>query len=134
MKVFKNKNIKYAVLIIIAAVIVIIGVFNSSFSNKKEVGAYIDGVYSDNLPAKDSGYIVEKVVCDNDKNPTWNNDNWMIEHSEHWQKESCSVYFKKLESFTLANRTFYLDEMQKCPSINSDDTVTVQGAEETDGY
>ena len=58
----------------------------------------------------------------------------MIEHSEHWQKESCSVYFKKLESFTLADRTFYLNEMQKCPSINSDGTVTVEGAEETDGY
>ena len=135
MKLLKNKNIKYVAFIIIAVIVIVSTVFFNLFTKKENaVETYIDGVHSDNLPAKDSGYIVEKVVCDNDKNPTWNNDNWMIEHSEHWQKESCSVYFKKLESFTLADRTFYLNEMQKCPSINSDGTVTVEGAEETDGY
>lgn len=135
MKLLKNKNIKYVAFIIIAVIVIVSTAFFNLFTKKENaVETYIDGVHSDNLPAKDSGYIVEKVVCDNDKNPTWNNDNWMIEHSEHWQKESCSVYFKKLESFTLADRTFYLDEMQKCPSINSDGTVTVEGAEETDGY
>lgn len=135
MKLLKNKNIKYVAFIIIAVIVIVSTAFFNLFTKKENaVETYIDGVHSDNLPAKDSGYIVEKVVCDNDKNPTWNNDNWMIEHSEHWQKESCSVYFKKLESFTLADRTFYLNEMQKCPSINSDGTVTVEGAEETDGY
>ena len=32
------------------------------------IGAYIDGEYSTTIPGKNDGYVVDKIVCDNDTN------------------------------------------------------------------
>ena len=42
------------------------------------IGAYIDGEYSTTIPGKNDGYVVEKIVCDNDATGSWNNDSWGI--------------------------------------------------------
>ena len=34
-------------------------------SAKNIIGIYVNGEYSDNVPAKDSGYYVDKIECDN---------------------------------------------------------------------
>ena len=86
------------------------------------------------MPTKGSGYAVEKIVCDNNKNASWDYDKWGIKLSNWRTRSRCNIYFKSLESFTLANKTFYSDEMQRCPTMNSDGTVTVTGAEDIYGY
>lgn len=138
MKIFKNKKRKYIIISGLVSAFAIIGLYITyyNFIPKDEplIGAYIDGTYSETLPVKGSGYAVEKVVCDNNKNVSWDYNKWGIKLSNWGTKSRCNIYFKSLESFTLANKTFYLDEIQRCPTMNSDGTVTVTGAEDTYGY
>ena len=107
---------------------------NSIPKEEPLIGAYIDGTYSETLPSKGKGYAVEKIVCDNNKNASWDYDKWGIKLSNWGTRSRCNIYFKSLDIVTIANKTFYLDEAQSCPSMNSDGTVTVTGAEDTCGY
>ena len=135
MKRFNKKQ----VIIISLISIILLGTGSYIYCNsipKEEplIGAYIDGTYSETLPSKGIGYKVDKIVCDNNKNASWDNDKWGIKLSNWGTRSRCNIYFKSLESFTIANKTFYLDEIQRCPSMNSDGTVTVTGDEDTYGY
>ncbi len=135
MKRFSKKK----VIIISLISIILLGTgsyiyYNSIPKEEPLIGAYIDGTYSETLPSKGKGYTVDKIVCDNNKNASWDNDKWGIKLSNWSTRSRCNIYFKSLESFTIANKTFYLDEMRRCPSMNSDGTVTVTGAENTYGY
>ena len=138
MKIFKNKKRKYIIISGLVSAFAIIGLCITyyNFISKEEplIGAYIDGTYSETLPLKGSGYAVEKVVCDNNKNASWDYDKWGIKLSNWGARSRCNIYFKSLETITIANKTFYLDEIQRCPTMNSDGTVTVTGAEDTYGY
>ncbi len=138
MKIFKNKKRKYIIISGLVSAFAIIGLcityYNSLPKEEPLIGAYIDGAYSETLPTKGSGYTVEKIVCDNNKSASWDNAKWGIKLSNWSSRSRCNIYFKSLESFTIASKTFYLDEMQRCPSMNSDGTVTVNGIEDTYGY
>ena len=72
MKIFKNKKRKYIIISGLVGVFAIIGLcvtyYNSIPKEEPLIGAYIDGNYSENLPTKGSGYAVEKIVCDNNRN------------------------------------------------------------------
>ena len=138
MKIFKNKKRKYIIITSLVSTIVVTGLiityYNSIPKEEQLIGAYINGTYSETLPSKGSGYAVEKIVCDNNNNASWDYNKWGIKLSNLGTRSRCNIYFKSLESFTLANKTFYLDEMQRCPTMNSDGTVTVTGVEDTYGY
>ena len=58
------------------------------------VGAYIDGEYSTTIPGKNDGYIVDKIVCDNDATASWNNDSWGIIVTNLTKRTKCNVYFE----------------------------------------
>ena len=138
MKIFKNKKRKYIIISSFVSTFVVAGFiithYNSIPKEEPLIGAYIDGTHSETLPTKGSGYKVEKIACDNNKNASWDYNKWGIKLSNWGTRSRCNIYFKSLESFTLANKTFYLDEMQICPTMNSDGTVTVTGIEDTYGY
>ena len=57
------------------------------------IASYIDGEWSDNIPGKNDGYIVDKIVCDNGAIGTWNSDEWGINIRNATKKIKCSVYF-----------------------------------------
>ncbi len=59
------------------------------------IGAYIDGEYSTTIPGKNDGYIVDKIVCDNDATGSWNNDSWGIVLTNLTKRTKCNVYFEK---------------------------------------
>ena len=137
MKIFKNKKRKIIITTLVSTFVVtglIITYYNSIPKDEPLIGAYIDGTYSETLPSKGSGYKVEKIVCDNNKNASWDYNKWGIKLSNWGTRSRCNIYFKSLENITIADKTFYLDEMQRCPTMNSDGTVTVTGAEDTYGY
>ena len=138
MKIIKNKKRKYIIISGLVSTFVIIGLcityYNSIPKEEPLIGAYINGAYSKALPTKGSGYTVEKIVCDNNKNASWDYNKWGIKLFNWGTRSRCNIYFKSLESVTVANKTFYLDEAQRCPTMNSDGTVTVTGAEDTYGY
>ena len=62
------------------------------------IGAYIDGEYSNTIPGKNDGYIVDKIVCDNDASASWDNDAWGIALTNLAKRTKCNVYFNKVVS------------------------------------
>jgi hypothetical protein len=56
--------------------------------------AYINGVRSSTIPAKDSGYTVNNVTCDNGATGVWSNSKWgLIITNATVSITKCSVYF-----------------------------------------
>jgi len=50
-----------------------------ALKNNKILSYTIDGKSTSELPTKDSGYIVSKIICDSDIDLMWDNDNWEVD-------------------------------------------------------
>ena len=61
------------------------------------IGAYLNNEYSNTIPKKNEGYMVTKVVCDNDATGEWDNDNWFLILKNLNKKTKCNIYF--IDSF-----------------------------------
>ena len=57
------------------------------------IASYIDGEWSNSMPGKNDGYIIDKVVCDNGATGTWDYSTWSINVSNATKKIKCGVYF-----------------------------------------
>ena len=57
------------------------------------IASYIDGEWSNEIPGKSDGYVVDKIVCDNGATGTWNSDEWSITIKNATKKIKCSVFF-----------------------------------------
>lgn len=68
--------------------------YNELNRNSNLVASYMDGEYQNEIPGKDDGYIVERIVCDNGAVGTWDYDEWSITIKNATQKIKCSIYFK----------------------------------------
>ena len=58
------------------------------------IGAYIDGEYSNTIPGKNDGYVVDKIVCDNDATGSWDKDSWGIVLTNMTKRTKCNIYFE----------------------------------------
>ena len=58
------------------------------------IASYIDGEWSNEIPGKNDGYIVDKIVCDNGATATWNDEEWGINIRNATKKIKCNVYFE----------------------------------------
>jgi len=54
----------------------------------------IDGESTSEQPTKESGYIVNKILCDSDMDLMWDNDNWEVEFT-NITSGKCSIDFTK---------------------------------------
>ena len=91
------------------------------------IAAYIDGEYSENIPNKDTGYVVEKIVCDNNAVGKWDYDNWGITLTNLSEKSKCNIHFRK--GVKLADTINLVDTTGRCPTVNDDGTVNITNAE-----
>ena len=66
-----------------------------SIKNDDFIASYIDGEWSNEIPGKNDGYVVDKIVCDNGATGTWDNDEWGINIRNATKKIKCSVFFKQ---------------------------------------
>lgn len=57
------------------------------------IGSYINGEYSKEIPKKNSGYVVEKIICDNDATGKWNYEDWNIAIGNLSTRTKCNIYF-----------------------------------------
>ena len=57
------------------------------------IGAYINGKYSSTVPTKSDGYVVDKVVCDNDATGEWDDDKWGLLTTNISKRTKCNIYF-----------------------------------------
>ena len=63
------------------------------------IASYFDGEYQNEIPGKDDGYVVDKIVCDNGAIGTWNYDNWGINIKNPTKKIKCSIYFNFITKY-----------------------------------
>ena len=75
------------------------------------IASYIDGEWSNEIPGKDDGYAVDKIVCDNGATATWDDDEWGINIRNATQKIKCSVFFKKGIKFEMLGNTIISNEI-----------------------
>ena len=130
----KRENIITSCLILSLFIASFCIILSNSFSNNKNIiqdeeliGTYIDGEYSENIPNKDTGYVVEKIVCDNNAVGKWDYDNWGITLTNLSEKAKCNIHFRK--GVKLADTINLVDTTGKCPTVNDDGTVNVTSAE-----
>ena len=109
----KNDVYKYSTFILLFLVVTISIIYftYSKFSSSNEmtmyettvepfikndyfIASYIDGEWSNEIPGKNDGYIVDKIVCDNGAVGTWNTDKWAILIENATKKIKCSVFFE----------------------------------------
>ena len=64
-----------------------------SIKNDDLIASYIDGEWSNEIPGKNDGYVVDKIVCDNGATGTWDNEEWGINIRNATKKIKCSVFF-----------------------------------------
>ncbi len=64
-----------------------------SIKNNDFIASYIDGEWSNEIPGKNDGYVVDKIVCDNGATGTWDNEEWGINIRNATKKIKCSVFF-----------------------------------------
>ena len=116
-KELKKSNRKYSKkqlisTLLVLAVLITIGTSHAIFSIqpeyytfiKSQVGEFstsdiklfvtVEGEKLDEFPAKDSGYVYEKVTCKNGGTGTWDADNWQIKLSVAGPDE-CTINFEK---------------------------------------
>ena len=108
----KNDVYKYSTFILLFLIVTISIIYftYSKFSSSNEmtmyettvepfikndyfIASYIDGEWSNEIPGKDDGYIVDKIVCDNGAVGTWDYNNWEIRISNATKKTKCSLFF-----------------------------------------
>ena len=108
----KNEVYKYGTIfsLVLIVTISIIYFTYSKFSSSNEVtmyettvepfikndyfiASYIDGEWSNSIPGKNDGYIIDKIVCDNGAVGTWDYNNWRIYIDNATKKTKCSLFF-----------------------------------------
>ena len=68
----------------------------------------VDGTKQDNFPAKDTGYIFEKVTCSNGTIGTWDNENWNLQFT-FASPDKCTISF--LHKNIIKSVSTYLDNI-----------------------
>ncbi len=102
----KNKTkILFLVLIIISLTII--------FNNAKEVhhnsiAVYLDNIESTSIPDKNSNYVIDKIICDNDAIGTWDNVNWSLLITNLSKRSNCKLYFKSKKDITITYDNNYV--------------------------
>ena len=108
----KNEVYKYGIILSLVLIVTISIIYftYSKFSSSNEatmyettvepfikndyfIASYIDGEWSNKIPGKNDGYVVDKIVCDNGATGTWNYSKWSIEIENATKKIKCGVYF-----------------------------------------
>lgn len=110
----------------------------------KYMASYIDGEYQNEIPGKNDGYIVDKIVCDNGAVATWDNEEWGINIRNAIKKIKCSLYFRLKNDVTVTydnnyvvNNIFekkYDSNALKVSASCTDNTYITQNVSYTNGY
>ncbi len=101
---------KRCFIVLMAVFILIIGnVFLINYNKKNSlIGVYLDNVESTFFPDKNSNYVVDKVVCDNDALASWDNNNWSLFVDNISKRSNCKIYFRSKKDITITYDNNYI--------------------------
>ena len=126
MSMLKKRCFLFCFIVLVIINIVILNLKNTE-NNSNLIGVYIDGEYASNIPSKDDGYVVEKIVCDNEVNATWDYKSWGLLLTNVKKKAKCNVYFTKDDIVNSIKAN--LDTAGKCPVVDDTGKTKLSGPE-----
>ena len=69
--------------------------------NNKYIAVYLDNIEGTSIPDRNSNYIIDKIICDNDAIGTWDNANWNLLITNLSKKSNCKLYFRSKKEITV---------------------------------
>lgn len=101
------KQNKFIMLFLFISVAIFI-LIKYNFINNSSIAVYLDNIESASIPDRNSNYIIDKVVCDNDAAGTWDNVNWSLLVTNLSKKSNCKLYFRSKKDITITYDNNYI--------------------------
>lgn len=98
---------KYTLLGLITIIIIVIGLINRS-EKFNGIAVYLDNVESTSIPDKNSNYLIDNIICDNDTHATWDNDSWDLIVTNITKKTNCKLHFRSKKDITITYDSNYI--------------------------
>lgn len=68
------------------------------------LNTFVGDKKSDKIPSKNDGYSISKVVCDNDVEATWNEEQWSLLVTKVTRRTKCSLYFTIIKEYDYSGK------------------------------
>lgn len=101
------KQNKFIMLFLFIYVTIFILIKYNSIDNSS-IAVYLDNIESASIPDRNSNYIIDKIVCDNDAAGTWDNVNWSLLVTNLSKKSNCKLYFRSKKDITITYDNNYI--------------------------
>lgn len=101
------KQNKFIMLFLFISVTIFILIKYNSIDNSS-IAVYLDNIESASIPDRNSNYIIDKIVCDNDAAGTWDNVNWSLLVTNLSKKSNCKLYFRSKKDITITYDNNYI--------------------------
>lgn len=101
------KQNKFIMLFLFISVAIFILIKYNSIDNSS-IAVYLDNIQSASIPDRNSNYIIDKIVCDNDAAGTWDNVNWSLLVTNLSKRSNCKLYFRSKKDITITYDNNYI--------------------------
>ena len=83
---------RYFIGLIVIFILIIGSMLLINYKKKNSlIGVYLDNIESTSFPEKNSNYVVDKVICDNDALASWDNNNWSLFINNVSKRSNCKI-------------------------------------------
>ncbi len=115
---------------LILCTLAILTIYFIKQDNNKYIAVYLDNIEGTSIPDRNSNYIIDKIICDNDAVGTWDNANWGLLVTNLSKRSNCKTYFRSKKDITITydnnfslndifHDTYDKDNMRFCCQANA---------------
>lgn len=102
---------RYFIGLIVTFILIIDSMLLINYKKKNSlIGVYLDNIESTSFPEKNSNYVVDKVICDNDALASWDNNNWGLFINNISKRSNCKIYFRSKKVITITYDNNYVKD------------------------
>lgn len=93
---------------LILCTLAILTIYFIKQDNNKYIAVYLDNIEGTSIPDRNSNYIIDKIICDNDAIGTWDNVNWSLLVTNLSKRSNCKTYFRSKKDITITYDNNYI--------------------------
>lgn len=93
---------------LILCTLAILTIYFIKQDNNKYIAVYLDNIEGTSIPDRNSNYIIDKIICDNDAIGTWDNANWGLLVTNMSKRSNCKTYFRSKKDITITYDNNYI--------------------------
>ena len=94
---------------LILCTLAILTIYFIKQDNNKYIAVYLNNIESTSIPDRNSNYIIDKIICDNDAIGTWDNVNWGLLVTNLSKRSNCKTYFRSKKDITVIYDNNYIE-------------------------